>query len=97
MTNVGTNAFSECVLLTKLSLPKFSSPCEFGESVFSGCVSLFEVTIGGGFNDNVLPTKLCYGCSLLKTLTFDTGCDVVTVGESAFDGCTALNKINFLS
>jgi hypothetical protein len=89
VSNIGTNAFSQCVSLTNVTIP--NSVSNIGVNAFSQCTSLTNVTIPnsvtsiGGF--------AFFNCSRLPSVTIPDS--VTSVGDWAFAECTSLTGIYF--
>lgn len=90
-TQIGTNMFVYCDMLTEVVLPK--SLESIGDGAFAYCTGLTEIT---------LPEKLTticprafFGCSGLNEVNFSEG--LTTIGDSAFDGCTGLKSVTLPS
>lgn len=86
-TQIGTNMFVYCDMLTEVVLPK--SLESIGDGAFAYCTGLTEIT---------LPEKLTticprafFGCSGLDEVNFSEGLE--SIGDSAFDGCTGLKRV----
>ena len=94
ITRIGNYAFEACtaiehvVLPAKLTDESWSKPA-LGSNVFSGCHSLKEVTIPGGFTR--LRTNAFNDCIALTTVTLPAS--ITYIDGSAFAGCTSLTDI----
>jgi fibronectin type 3 domain-containing protein len=89
VTNIGTNAFSYCTLLTAITIP--ASVATIGTNAFYSCTALTAVTIPGSVT-SIGDYAFAY-CSSLATATFTTPSIVATIGEGAFASCTALTSV----
>ena len=91
--NVGTGAFKDCTSLTSITLSQSgSSSGTLGESIFSGCTGLKEVTL------HVNPTKYMFeNCTALAKVTLSTYYSNKEIGAYAFQGCTGLKTIEIPS
>ncbi len=97
VTTIGVNAFSSCELLSKLSIG--SGVVEIGDFAFSNCNSLTSIIVSD--NNHVYHSKdnclikteskyLLKGCN--TSIVPDDG-SVEIIGNSAFEGCSAIESI----
>ena len=88
VTSIGEYAFFECESLTTVAIP--SGVKTIKEGTFWGCTSLEGITIPA----SVTSIGFCafYLCSALKSVTIP---GKVTIGEYAFEECTALSAVTF--
>ena len=86
---IDANAFHFCSGIKKLELPPVNT---LGESAFSNCSSLTEVTFDSRSNIKALPTGLFMNCGLVSIKIPAT---VREIGDSVFFGCSSLTNITF--
>lgn len=97
---IGGHVFEGC---TSLSSVKLSNLVEFidrqgdayvndpaSESVFAGCTSLVSVALPERTNFSSIPAGMFENCTKLVSVSGR----IISVGERAFNGCTALTTIN---
>ena len=105
---IGAYAFDGCTALTEVVFEKGSEKLLLGEYAFRGCTSLEAVTLPRRLrNDDTTAGigKGCFeGCLKLKEVSFGTESTreldliygyVLSLGEYAFAGCSALESIAF--
>ena len=80
-------AFSDCVNLTKVSIP--NSVTKIGSSAFKGCTSLEEVVVPGSVA--TIKADAFSGCKGLKRIDLSNGIRVIE--SSAFRSCTGLTSV----
>ena len=83
---IAGGAFSECQLLTAISLP--NSVKSIGEWAFSGCSGLTSVMLN---NVNCLETGAFISCSSLESIIIPDS--VTNIGDDAFAYCNALKTV----
>lgn len=88
VTAIGANAFRETGI-TSISIPQGVE--RIGDSAFSGCMNLTTanvpasvVSVGGA---------AFFQCTKLKSVTFASGTEPVTMGASVFTNCYALSSV----
>ena len=90
ITEIGFDAFNECVKLTSITIP--SSVKYINTDAFYNCDNLTTVT----FANNSNLTEIGYGaftyCENLVNITIPSS--VTRIDESAFIGCSSLTTIN---
>ncbi len=99
ITTIGKRAFADCVYLTKIELPK--SVTFIGSAPFVGCFALKNVIIPAentayGIVDNIFlfekeTGKILAAYNVSGTVNIPGG--VKIIGESAFQGCTMLLRL----
>jgi hypothetical protein len=96
LTSINRGAFNNCTSLTTLTIPNSVTTINSENNswyperrTFGGCTGLTAVTIGTGLRE--IQTGTFYGCTSLRTVNMS---QVVTIGTSAFNNCTALDALN---
>jgi len=87
VTSIGTNAFSFCRGLTKVSIP--NSVKTIGNWAFYRCTGLTTVTIGNSVTS--IGNHAFFCCSGLTEVTIPNS--VTSIGDYAFADCTGLTEI----
>ena len=87
VTNIGTNAFEDCLSLTNIVIP--NSVTSIGNYAFSACENLTSVTIGT--NVTSIGNDAFYVCTSLTNITIPNS--VTSIGDGAFESCTSLTNI----
>ena len=98
LERIESNAFSGCHALTAVNIP--STVKEIGLRAFSNCVSVDTLTVARGSGSKyysannciISDHKLIVGCKS-SVIPSDS---VTVIGESAFQGCQELTRINSL-
>lgn len=87
VTQIGDNAFFDCIHLTEVTLPDGLKI--IGDSAFSGCTSLERINVPSSV------TEIGFGafwfCAALKSISIPKS--VTDIGSFAFLGCTELTEI----
>lgn len=83
ITQIGTRAFSGCVLLENVDLPNVTLMSDY---VFSNCKALKSVNLP---NVPTIGTEVFYGCKL----TIIDLPKATHLGSGAFSGCTELTRV----
>ena len=91
---IGLDAFAGCTGLTSVSFQRVPQLTTIGDGAFSGCIALKTV-------EDVPETlveigaRAFEGCENLETFSFVylDRCQLKTIGEGAFKGCTALKEL----
>ena len=98
LERIESNAFSGCHTLTAVNIP--TAVKEIGLRAFSNCVSIDTLTVARGnvnyYSENnciISDKKLIAGC---KSSVIPSDGSVTVIGESAFQGCQGLTRINSL-
>ena len=86
VTNIGSDAFSECTSLTSIVIP--DSVTDIGSGAFADCTKLISVTIPKSVTS--INTMAFSGCSRLTSVTIPNG--VTRIGSSAFYSCIHLTN-----
>ena len=89
VTNIDSEAFEECYLLTKVTIP--NSVTSIGESTFSYCDDLTNVTMGSGITS--IGANAFESCYSLASITIGSG--VTSIGSGAFADCDSLATVYF--
>ena len=87
VTSIGTNAFSFCRGLTKVSIP--NSVKTIGNWAFYRCTGLTTVTIGNSVTS--IGNRAFYSCRSLTEVSIPNS--VKTIEFRAFEGCTGLKTV----
>ena len=88
VTQISTNAFSDCTKITKVNIP--SSVTRIGNMAFNNCDMLEEVTFAG--DSCTFGTNVFYNCRLLKTISLPANTKQVT--QRMFYGCSSLESFD---
>ena len=96
VSSIGTQAFDGCTALTKVNW----NAIHCGETINGGYIYPPFLNIAANITDftfgeqvEYIPVGLCYGMSGLTQITIPE--NVTNIGTQAFDGCTALTKVNW--
>lgn len=87
VTKIGRDAFAECNILRKVSLPQ--SMRHIGMSAFAGCIALDSIALPYGII--TIEEQAFSGCSTLMEIIIPDS--VNELGRSAFSDCIALKNI----
>ena len=85
ITKIGKYDFSDCVLLEKVELPEGLT--DVGQASFKGCTNLKNVNLPDSLS--VINYNAFENCTSLEEINISKK---ITVGGSAFKGCTGLKK-----
>lgn len=89
LTEIGTNAFADCLSLEEITLP--SSLIKIGEGAFSGCIKLSEIS--GALNDlDIIEKESFKNCEALSSIPT---LNASAIGDNAFEGNKALTSVTF--
>jgi len=86
VTDIGNNAFRDCINLKTVSSNSSSNFNNIGNYAFKGCTNLLALS-----DINSLSTETFSGCSSLIGVTIGNG--VTSLGTNAFSGCTSCKFI----
>ena len=92
VTSIGSNAFLGCTSLSTLNFNAVSC-ADFVEGVTSPFYNLNITTINIG--DSVQRIPACFAYGLIKLNSVTIGNSVTSIGDAAFQGCSALDTLNF--
>ena len=87
LTEIGTEAFSDCSELNKVIIP--ANVKNIGESAFYGCKKISEISIPNEIH-TINAGTFSY-CTNLSKVTIPKS--VTSIGNSAFSGCSSINAI----
>ena len=87
VTSIGTNAFSFCRGLTKVSIP--NSVKTIGNWAFYRCTGLTTVTIGNSVTS--IGNRAFYSCTSLTEVSIPNS--VTSIGSGAFEDCSGLKTV----
>ena len=87
VTEIGSNAFSNCISLTSVTIPVGVTVID--TSAFENCTSLTSVTIPVGVT--VIDTSAFENCTSLTGVTIPDS--VTRIDTSAFENCTSLTGV----
>ena len=87
VTNIGSNAFSDCAALRRVSLP--DSLTHIGDAAFSQCAALTSVTIPDSVTQ--LDRAVFDGCSALTDVTLPAG--LTGISDNLFFACGSLQRV----
>ena len=99
VTRIGDGAFSYCSSLTSMTIPKNVTSIDYGANIFLHCTNLSSIEVDDDnpvYHDDgncVIHTaskELITGC---KDSVIPTDGSVISIGDSAFYGCTGLKDI----
>lgn len=93
LTTIGESAFHLCKGLKSISIP--ASVTSIDVDAFYNDTALEEVIFEEGSKLKILPNRLFYGCSLIKSIVLPEG--LKQIGNSVFSECTELNSVNIPS
>ena len=87
VTEIGSNAFSNCASLTSITIPV--GVTVIGSGAFNACASLTGITIPEGVSS--IGERTFSNCASLTSITIPEG--VSSIGERAFSNCANLTSI----
>ncbi len=88
--SIGSGAFSGNTAIQTVTIG--STYKVIGSEAFKNCTGLQQVLAAA--NVTAIYDSAFSGCSGLKSITFQTGSLLTTIGSYAFDGCTSLNNLS---
>lgn len=89
VTQIGTNAFEECISLQEITLP--DSVTEIGTRAFYHCKALRKINIPHG--TVVIGENVFAGCESLEEIELPESLE--RIGSFAFASCRKLKKVHF--
>ena len=89
LETIGEDAFSNCSAITSLTIP--DSVTSIADGAFKATAALQTVKLGDGLTS--IAGNVFKDCVSLQTVTFGTENNLKTIGESAFEKCSALVSI----
>ena len=87
VTEIGSNAFSNCASLTSITIP--AGVTVIGSGAFNACASLTSITIPEGVTS--IGERTFSNCASLTNVTIPEG--VASIGERAFSNCANLTSV----
>ena len=90
--SIGQSAFSSVKTLKTIDFNAAISDLDIQSSAFYNCDGLQSVNLPAGLA--TLGSSVFYGCDSLVTVTFASGCQLTSMGESAFRSNPRLVSIN---
>lgn len=99
VSSIPTDTFAGCTSLKSIDLSNNSNIKTIGNRAFagSGLVSFNFTEYIGSDTGTTVGTSAFANCKDLSSVTFDGGTAAISLGDYAFQGCTALNEIAFPS
>ena len=91
MTNIGNDAFSECIGLTTITIA--NSVTSIGDGAFARCIALPTIIIPSSVTS--IGRYAFFGCDALNSVIIPSS--VISIGEKAFYDCPALASISVAS
>lgn len=88
VSQIGREAFRNCVSLVSIELPQ--TVTQIGSGVFYGCTKLRSVTMSPNVTE--IPANAFRDCSALETADFLA--NVTVLGDNAFTNCSSLRSVN---
>ena len=85
---IGDGIFAQCDSLETASVNAGSAV--FGKGIFEGCPSLKNASVSGGTAGFIVPDRMFYGCTALKSVELE---NVSIIGPYAFAYCLSLPSI----
>jgi len=89
ITDINSTSFQECDSLTHITLP--STLSVIGGQAFYQCNLIGELELPASLTS--IGNGAFYNCRNLNSVVFENGTSDLTIGSSAFSGCTALDTI----
>lgn len=95
LTELGQNVFENCTSLEEVKIP--ASLENIGANAFSGCVQLASVDFGEQSSLSTIDSSAFKGCVKLQSITLPStdAADGLSIGPSAFKGCSLLAEATF--
>ena len=103
ITNIGISAFQGITSLLSISIPNTTNPLVIGDNAFNNCTGAVTVTLGNKItsigsvatSDYTPVGSVFYNCAKFTTVTIPAS--VISIGPSAFVGCSNLTTLLFPS
>ena len=92
VTQIGDYAFTNCAI-TSVTFQSASNILKIGDSAFSGCTSLGQITIPASVT--TLGNGVFANCTNLSRVIFEWNTKLNSLGDNAFENCTSLTGISF--
>lgn len=89
----GDYAFSNTSIIKFTMSTAVKNNASFGKYVFKDCIYLKRVSFSYTTTYDAVPEGLFYNCSAIEQVSFPN--NIVSVGVSAFYGCTNLSEVTF--
>ncbi|MCS5584777.1 MAG: leucine-rich repeat domain-containing protein [Pseudomonadales bacterium] len=89
VTEIGSNAFSNCISLTSVTIPVGVTVID--TSAFENCTSLTGVTIPDSVTR--IESSAFAECSSMTSVTFGENSALTYIGDSAFTECSSLTSV----
>ena len=89
ITTLGTYIFTGCSALKNVTLP--STLTEIRAGMFHSCSSLESIVVPASVT--MINSYAFNACRKLKTVTFEEGSQLETIGANSFQDCTAITSI----
>ncbi len=90
LLRIGSNAFSECGFLRRISFPQRCRLRKIGSEAFRDTI-LTELKLPSELEK--IGDKAFLGCEYLEEIKFPSGCGLLEIGRDAFLGCESLFTI----
>jgi len=88
-----SGAFSNCELLTNITMPSSMNLLNALNTAFSGCTQLKSITFPSSLNAVTAIVQTFNNCRLLTNITMPTSMTALTSFQQSFSGCVSLTSI----